>query len=1514
MRHSLLSLIFLFSVATVFAQTPKSFSDDDAAFITEFSAYVQKSKRAESIAAETAFVETYNGLSGEMKSTVKTTANLMLTKKVRNYPVFGDYAAIVSLITAKSGEVPQDHIVILKELIDAAEVSSYKQFENYIEYLPALFNERSLFQTKTKNWVYSEGATYKSKVEDGQAVLEFSGIDLMGMSRSDTITIFKTSGKCYPTAEKWVGNKGQLYFTDAGWSESEVTVDLSDYMLDLDKTDFSFDSVMLTFPKHIDGKIMGSMSEKLYTSKPQSITYPQFYSYDLDLAIKNIDERVTTSGGLKLIGDRMAIYGTDEKTAHVILSTNGKKQAVAMAPNFTIRRDKNEIYADNAEVVIYMKKDSLFHPAVIFKYLMDPNIMQLDRAEGIYVNTPYESPYHQMTIELNSLQWNLDSTNIQLKTVDQYTGKPVLFTSYDHYVPQGELRYLTLSGRNPLQMLRDLSNSYGTDYLSGHDLAGQLGYPLKEVESIIYKLAKDGFVFYNPATKDMRVNYKVHHYMDAGKGDIDYDHLQFESASKGSSRNGVLSTDSQTIKLFGIDEFSLSVPKQVKVKPRNHEMVLMADRDMQLEGTLTAGKLTFKGEGIHFVYQDFKADMESVDSLIIFVRGEENELGEAKDVPLKTVISDIKGTLFIDSPGNKSGINDYKEYPYFESYDTAYVYFDDAKDSTTFPRDKFYFQVFPFTLDSIVNTITDSIYFAGRLVSNDIFNPFVTKLTTQPDLTLGIDENTPKEGLDVYKSSGKFYNNLKLLKVGLRGNGKLEYKQATLESKEFEFYEDSLYAQLDTLNIKESVSEDVPQATIGKAKVYWMPYADTMLINGDGDFSLYNTKLGFTGNFLYTGGVLNGISDSATLSKLTFDDAVMEASDVIFNKDHFTTTNGKLEIKAADQTTQIAAGTFGVADVDFSKNVLSVQNEADSFILKIPSNQLLTNIMDYEWDMTSDQIKFVNSEGGEQYFQSTLPVYDSLKFFAQSAVLKSKEGILVASQVNDIGLADSRVIPPGKTLTILPGGTFEPMKNATLVMNKEQEFHTLDKVDLVVRSRNDFSGTGNFKYVGNTGKEYDVYIDEIKVKADTIGRSKKKVDLAYSVEARGAISEEDQFRLDEQLLYKGNMFLSSKQNDIEFDGFARLDLKQNEDPSWFNLSQAIDPDNFSIGLDSLKNESRQEVVTGIYVSPSELEIYSAIMEPSRSVRDNVLHRAEGSLYKGENPGEYIFGLEDAVKGTNPNGSVLKYNDNTGAVEVDGHILWADGIPLVKVDGYGKLNYDPVAKKASGKSVIAIDFPMDDAIWYQLPRDIVEYNFDAKQIEYNRPEIKRALNFFIKEKGTAKTIIEDIEAEGLFKLPVNFSHKILLTDVDLKWDPIDGNFKSTNVIGLSSISGFPIDQQIKAYIEFGYSLGSSYMNLYFETADGEWYFFSTKRGNMFVLSSDQSFNDKVVNAENKEVTDGKKGPVIYEFQPGNMTAKVTFMLRIEDYLSRTGGTIETPKTEDKIEAPVETEDPGLIEGE
>jgi hypothetical protein len=1484
MRHILAfflgSIIFL----NVTAQTVTSFSEEK--FVEEFTTYVQKSKREESIASSAAFVPVYNGLSASLKADVRATANGMLTNKVRNYPVFTTYIDIINLIVSKSAEgVSTEHITILKKLMDASTPSSYKQFEDYLEYLPTLFDSKALYATKTKGWYFEPNAKYSVSVEEGKPVLTFTNVTIYGLTKTDSLVIANTSGKCYPNQKEWVGKSGKMTFERAKIPAAEAFVELTDYTLGLEKTDYRFDSVYLVYPKHVEGKILGDFDEKLFSAATTSVTYPQFQSRALDLNIKNIHERITTSGGITLLGDKLIISGSPEKYATLTLSTKGKKQVTAVAQQFVVNKAKQEIVAERAEVGILLAKDSIYHPALLFRFKMDENRLSLEKEEGLNSKTPYESPYHNMTIGLNALSYHLDSTNIQFRTIDKYTGTPVSITSFDYYVPGGEMQHLTLSGKNPLQMIKAMADSYGHNNLTGYDVSGSFGYPLKEVESIIFKIAQEGFVFYDPVTKRMKVNYKTHHYMDAGKGVVDYDYMQFISNPKASNLNGILNIDSQSIKLYGIENFELSRPKQVAAFPKNNQMTLLQDRDLRFEGVLQAGNLLFKGEGIHFDYEGFKADMESVDSLIIYVQGPVDMNGEMRYVPLRSVLSDIKGALFIDSPGNRSGINKYEEYPYFESYDTAFVYFDHY-DSTAYKRDNFYFAVLPFKLDSIVTTITDSIQLFGELVSADIFVPFQTYLSVQPDYTLGINEIAPASGLAIYKGAGKFFGSYYMTSKGLSGEGKIQYKQSEFSGEKIKFYQDSMYVDADTFNLIESVTADIPQANASKVAINWLPYEDKLTVDADGKpYAFYNNQLTYTGGLLYEAGVLSGIADSGGVAKYEFFGAEISSAEGTFKKDFVTTTDGTISIANA-QGQDFLSGYFGSAVLNFKNGSATFDNPSDSFLVELPG--MISNMQHYVWDFKIGKIKFENNEQNSQYFLLTDEALDSFQVFAKTAIYDIETGTLEAYDIEEITLADSKLIPEGKKLTILAGGKFDAINNATLVLNSKESFFTITSANLVVNSRNDFQGTGSYKYEGESGVHY-VVIDEIKVHIDTNIVDKKNTEYLYSVDARGVISEEDNFRFNKEMLYKGNLFMTSTSKDIKFQGFGKLDFKQKETSSWFNLDQGIDPLNFSLKLDSLKDEYKQDVTAGLFVSPGELEVYSVIMEPVRAKTDPALHLVTGSLFKGSQEGEFIFGTADTNKTIDLSKSFMKYNDNTGAISIDGFLQWTSGMVKVKVNGFGTMEFDPATKKANGKSVIALDFPMDKLIWYEWPRDIVELNYEAKAIDYNRPEIKRAFSNLITVPADANLILEDIQSAGLFKLPVSFQPKVLLTDVELEWDEMDGNFKSVNTIGLSAIAGYPIDQQMKAYTEFGHSLGSGYMNLYFETKEGTWYFISARNGVLYALSSDSDFNDMVEGSKEKQIAaEGKKGEFIHEFSLGNLTSKVTFMSRIDEFLIRTTG--------------------------
>lgn len=1491
--NSLLILLLAgtFGHSAVYAQTPTSFPDDDAGFVEVFSAYVSKSNRENSRIAAAAFTGAYNNMSADMKAVLRETGNAMLKNKVRNYPVFTEFAELVAELHSRKGEVPQDHFLVLRDLIEAAKPSAYKQFESYMEYLPELMEHNALYMTNTKLWSFGEGATYSAGVEDGRPYLEFDRMDLYAQTKRDTLVIFQTSGRAYPVDRDYVGKDGILYFTRPGWLQSEAKAELSEFTLGMDKVDFVFDSVQFTMPQFLDGKVMGSVQDKLYTTIPRTINNPEFTSYDTDLMIKNIDERISTAGGFRLEGTKVIVRGDRGEQAVMRFATSGQRQAEVHANRFLIDMEDQEIYAENAHFIAFMKKDSIHHPSLIFRYFMEDDVIEVRRSEGLTSNLPFKSGYHLMNMGINTMMWDLDSSHIDVRTVSVYTESPVTFTSYDHYIPGGELKYQTLTGRNTLQMIRELSDSYGTTALSGEAVAGMMGYPLRQIENVLFKLTKDGFIHYDTETKMLEVDYKTFHYLDAGTGEFDFDHLQFVSDPPGNI-NGRIELDSQSLVIKGVGPFDLSKVKRVKLTPKDGDIVLKEDRDIDMAGKLTAAQLEFKGTGMYFDYDPFNVDMQAVDSMIIKVKGPEmNYEGIYPDIPLKSVISDIKGTLYIDDPGNKSGRYDYAEYPYFESYDTAYVYFDANYDTIRYPRDKFYFAIYPFTLDSISNIVADSLQFYGRFVSGDIFDPFETVISVQPDYTLGIDEFTPPEGLAIYDSKAIFNGNYRLLKDGLFGNGTVSIGPVNMRSPKFEFFNDSSHAKLDSLYIVADAVADLPSVTNTSAEMFWWPYRDSAFIQRTTrNFRLYDGQLEYDGNLRYTDGDLYGAADTAELANHRIEGAKVKAALTEFTKDYFEAYEASVELDKEGDTELIQ--TEGVtAKMDMVARLGNFRTDGDSVITIIEGNQLITNYRDFEWDMDAGKVTFKNDAEGQYVFTSTLPAYDSLTFNAGQAIYDLNENITDFIEVKQVGLADSKLIPAGKTLKVETGGRIEQLEGATLILNDEEEYHRIDNTTLQIRSRTDFDGTGTYAYETVGGMPFTIAIDQIKVSEDTTGQteSRKKSDepVDYVVHARGVIPESDGFRLDEQLLFKGNALIASNDKDIAFKGYGKVDLKQNPESSWFGLNQGIDPENFSIALDSLIDETKQLVVTGLYVSPGELEVYPAVMNPKRSPRDPALHQVTGSLYKGENTGEFVFGEESAVTGEDPAGSLMYYDDNTGAVTVDGAMTLISDIPLVKADAYGKMDYDPATGYANGKMSIAIDFPLDESLWYQLPRDMVEYAYESKELNYDRPEIKRALRHFITSENSANVVIDDIEAEGLFQMPSSFDYKMLLTDVDLKWDPVDGNFKGVGDIGVSTINNYPIDLQVKAYTEFGYSLGTSYMNLFFETISGEWYFFSTKRGKMYVLSSDQSFNDAVVNSDDKEVRDGKKGPIIYEFQPGNTTSRLTFMTRFEDYLIRTG---------------------------
>ena len=106
----------------------------------------------------------------------------------------------------------------------------------------------------------------------------------------------------------------------------------------------------------------------------------------------------------------------------------------------------------------------------------------------------------------------------------------------------------------------------------------------------------------------------------------------------------------------------------------------------------------------------------------------------------------LSGNLKIDEPNNKSGTKRNPQYPILNSEIESYVYFDNKSiQKGAYKRDKFFFTLDPFVMDSINTLKPDNFDFSGDFVSN-IFPTIRENLKIRPDYSLGFKRKTPPEG------------------------------------------------------------------------------------------------------------------------------------------------------------------------------------------------------------------------------------------------------------------------------------------------------------------------------------------------------------------------------------------------------------------------------------------------------------------------------------------------------------------------------------------------------------------------------------------------------------------------------------------------------------------------------------------------------------------------------------------------------------------------------------------------
>jgi hypothetical protein len=1490
MRSILVSgILMMLMCGAALAQVPKSFPvDDDAAFIDAFGKYIASNNRPEAkelgIWLQKSFL--LRPTTPDEMTAIKATANLMLSKRVPLWPNFYNYSRLMMQVqtTEVEADIVAKNFIVLQGLLQSAHPESIKQFNAYVDYLNEHYKDKSLYRDKAKQW--SMDAPYTLEAEEGMPVMVFAPGALLGTTSADTMMIQETSGKFYPLTGEWEGPRGKISWRRAGFPEDKVYADFNAYRINLIKPELSVDSVLFTFQPYADARLRGSFKDILTNSKAVASTFPQFTSFD-KVPFKGLSEDLKFDSGLSLEGTKLYATGTARDNAELTIRGNkGQNIVQVKAKRFLISNFK-QVDAENASIAFYLLGDKrpLIHPALTFSYNIERRQVKATREDKPDAKIPMMSEFFMMNFYVDQVVWNIDSNYADLNSISVNAQVPSIFESYNYYIEGIENKYKQFLDFDPLDAIVKTAKSYNSRVLHADDVAAVLrAKDVKTVESLLFKMMEDGYLHYDRTMGLVTVFDKMVLHNNAVKEDLDYDNLRFASNTRG--KVGKILLDKQVAEIYGVQKMSMSKSRNMIVTPKSDTIYIGENRGITVKGILTAGKVNFYANNLKFNYENFVFNMDNIDSMLVMVpTGEVDKYGNVYLMEINTPIQSISGTLYIDAPNNRSGKRRYLEYPYFVCNDSSYVYFDKGKKGALFPQEDFYFLVYPFVFDSMSTFETEALNFPGEFVSAGIFPTFKSQLSIQEDLTLGFNTDTPEDGLDLYRGKGNFSGNIVLDAQGIHAKGVIRKKSLHFEIEKGDFFPDSLYAAATKWYGLEDQKANLPTISAASAEMYWAIPLDSLSIiptEQEAQVMAYGQQAAFLGTYK--------VVQDQLLATGTMDvgEGHFSSDRMHLKAEKVATAPVNFQLKAQQQDVFSAKQVSAGVDFKQKKAFFSVADTAD--LAKISSNLLSTNIKKYEWDFDNRQLVFrSNASLGKEYFEFDANLLKGIRFSADVSTLDIEAKTLSSSGVSQILVADSKVIPEKNELVVTADGTFSQFRNAVVVFNADSSHHVIENATVDVLNVNKMNGFGTLRFKSGQAEKFirveDFSTSEIKIEPEK-SKGKQGPETRYYVKARGLIPEEEKYQLADKITYKGDVLFSSLSKELTLDGFAKLDLQSEPLTEWFKITQSIDFQRAYFGIDSLKNEFKQLVYTGLMLDMNEFNLYPRLIQSKEYGQDRPIYKAAGVM-KDLSGGAFAFGSESTIAQPKPYAEMMRYDDNSGQMDIYGQFGLLDNIEPAQLKVFGSANFN---KKDTSLFTIqgtaAFDFYLLPEINSHLHRMILDYNASAPALQLiNNKNYSNAMRGLIRKVSDAEAIANDMERFNVLNVPLDFPYNIVFSDLKLMYDPEDGTFKSVNPAALLVFGGKPVQQRILAYVEIGPRAGKDFINLYLQTTSGDWFYLRYVGGDLGIITSDERFNTFLgaIKPDRRMLKSGKDK--IYEFMPASVALKNNFVARIEDFRMR-----------------------------
>jgi hypothetical protein len=1487
------STLLIFSTSTLFSQEKHFSQSGEAGYLEKIEEIFEISserKRAKDYLDQLETFWTSPATPQRAKESIIEISDLLYDKRATAFPDYHLFLSTIQLF------VEQDQINNNFSVWQEAAKTYLNQPRYYIRHFNDLLQttrgiieQQRVFGSPGIDW-YSRSPEYQFLFANDTLKLSIPNTRLVCHSRTDSIEIFNTAGKLNLLTGKWHGTKGRITWERSGFEANKVYAVFDEYEMDMGKSELTIEEVTFYNRAYFSGPLKGDLHHKVtFIRSADASNYPKFESYDQLFNIDNIHPDLHYKGGFSQHGAKFLGSGTNENPATISIYRNDTLFISAKSKMFSLR--EKEILSRETEVTMHLDTGEIHHPGLEFKYMApDRNLYLIRSGEGIS-QSPFFDTYHNVSINSEIIQWNLDKDYMELRMLDGAAANRSFFESLSFY---RESFFNYLQGMDAIHPLIGLRNCYYNNKkepFTAKDYAQFLNMPENQIRQQVLSLSFHGFVDFDIDTDTLEINQRLTDYIKFRMGKKDYDVIRFKSVTDERVPNAIFDLKNYDLALNGVENVSISDHQNVVFLPEDQQITLKYNRNFSFNGQILAGMIELFGNGFFFSYDDFRIDMQNIDSMRMSVSSDKvDNYGRPLLRTIDNTVARLSGYLQIDTANNKSGIENYPHFPVLVSDRNSYVYYDRPDiQNAAYNLENFYFELDPFEIDSINELNSKNILFNGKLVSN-IFPELEDQLVLRKDFSLGFVKQSPTEGYPIYNGKAQFTNEIDLSNQGLKGNGRLDFLTSSAESEDFTFLPEETNGIASNFNIEpQTTGIEYPEVQGENIKLVYKPLEDRLFTEStNSSFHIFEKETSLKGGLTLTPA---GLEARGTL--------LMPTANLISEKMDLThhalmADSADFNLIGGEEMDGVSFKTNNlIAQIDFEERQGRFTSRDMGNTVEFTENRYLAYISEFSWNMDKNDIYMGASNSAGNRFVSTHRKQDSLDFMAPLAVYDIETKTIQANEVTNIEVADANIILNDGIINIHKDAEMDPLDSTIIILNKSS--HKFNNAHVKVEGKFLYNGYGEYDFINGDNKQYTLDFHNIGVNDN------------QQTFAEGTIADDQLFTFDRHFAYRGDIVLNANEPFLTFDGGTQLLHKcsQNGPQDYVRFNARINPDSIRIPIkEKTTNTELEQLSHDVFLQIDSTHVYSAFLEKHRNINNSSIAGADGFLRYNKDNTSFEIASEHKFEYPDSAGHIIRFHEDDCSVSAEGKLDLGLDLEQVKLTASGSIEHFRETNDVSIKAMFGSYFMLDEASILTMANAI--RSSKAPIAKHKKETTEKRLREWI--KGPEAERLADLiqpTTDISEVLPVELQNTLFFTDIEFTWDTPSRSYVADGKASLGWIKDQSIAKEVEVKSLISRSRGGNSFEIHIQADENTWFFYSYNNGKMLILSSLDEFNKAIqaLDIDMRKMNTGLGQPD-YVFQLGSKNRLRSFMQFFETPEEETSDELPDEELGEEIE---ETED-------